>query len=74
MVNTIWKNNLCVIYAYKSDRKNAKIISDVTMRHLITQDETGQISDEHIIQYFSGIIAQLVYDMKYLSKTINITP
>ena len=73
MVNTIWEDNLCVIYAYKSDRKNAKIISDVTLRHLITQNETGQISDEHILQYFSGIIAQLVYDMKYSSKTINIT-
>ena len=47
-----WKNNNCLIYAYKSHRKNAKIISSVTMRHLITQNDNGCLSEEHILQYF----------------------
>lgn len=73
MTETIWKDNMCTIYAYKNDRKNAKIVSDVTMRHLITQNIDGKISDEHILHYFTGVIGQLVYDIKYSSKTINIT-
>ena len=68
-----WKNNMCIIYAYKSNRKNAKIISDVTMRHLITHNDNGACSEEHIMNYFTGIIGQLVYDIKYRSKVINIT-
>lgn len=68
-----WKNNMCIIYAYKSNRKNAKIISDITMRHLITQNENGAIDENKILDYFSGIIGQLVYDLKYTTKTINLT-
>lgn len=68
-----WKNNMCVIYAYKSDRKNAKIISDVTMRHLITHNENGAISEEKILQYFGGVIGQLVTDIIFTTKTFNIT-
>lgn len=68
----IWEDNICTLFAYKSDRKNAKIISDITIRHLITQNKNEQISDEHILQYFSGIVGQLVYDIKN-TKTINIT-
>ena len=68
-----WKWNICTIYAYKSDRKNAKIISDVTMRHLITKNENGAIDEDKILQYFSGIIGQLVTDIKCSANTINIT-
>ena len=68
-----WRNNDCLIYAYKSDRKNAKIISDVTMRHLITHNENRCISEEHILQYFIGIVGQLITDIKFSSKTINIS-
>lgn len=76
-MNTItkeqWKNNMCIIYAYKSDRKNAKIISDVTMRHLITHNENGALYEETILQYFVGIVGQIVTDIVYTTKTINIT-
>jgi hypothetical protein len=68
-----WCDNMCSIYAYKSNRKNSKIISDVTIRHLITHNENGACSEEHIMQYFVGIIGQLVTDIKYSSKVINIT-
>ena len=68
-----WDNNMCTIYAYKSNRKNAKIISDVTMRHLITHSENGCISEEQILNYFVGIIGQLATDIKFSSNTINIT-
>jgi hypothetical protein len=68
-----WKDNMCIIYAYKSGRKNAKIISDVTMRHLIAHKENGVIDEELILNYFTDIIAQLVNDIKFNSKTINIT-
>lgn len=68
-----WENNMCMIYAYKSDRKNAKIISDVTMRHLITHNENNCVDENCILDYFTGIIAQLVTDIKYSSNTINIS-
>ena len=68
-----WKNNMCIIYAYKSDRKNAKIISDVTMRHLITHNDNGAVDEDTILNYFTDIIGQLVTDIKFSSKTINIT-
>ena len=69
----IWENNICFIYAYKSDRKNAKIISDVTMHHLITHQENGCIDEERILNYFAGIIGQLVTDIKFSAKSINIS-
>jgi len=68
-----WDNNMCIIYAYKSNRKNAKIISDITMRHLITHNENGCISEEQILNYFIGIIGQLATDIRFSSNTINIT-
>ena len=68
-----WKDNVCIIYAYKSNRKNAKIISDVTMRHMITHNDNGACNEEHIMQYFIGVIGQLVTDIKYHSKVIDIT-
>lgn len=68
-MNTItpsqWKWNTCTIYAYKTSRKNAKIISDITMRHLITKNENGACSEDTILQYFTGIIAQLITDIRY---------
>ena len=68
-MNTItrnqWKWNICTIYAYKGTRKNSKIISDITMRHLITKNENGACDENIILNYFTGIIAQLVYDIKY---------
>ena len=68
-----WKNNICVIYAYKSNRKNAKIISEVMMKHMITHNDNGACNEEHIMQYFVGIIGRLVTDIKYHSKVIDIT-
>lgn len=70
-----WCDNMCIIYAYKSDRKNSKIISDITMRHLITHNDNGCLSETHIENYFIGIIGQLVTDIKFSAKTrcINIT-
>lgn len=69
-----WKNNNCLIYAYKSHRKNAKIISSVTMRHLITQNDNGCLSEEHILQYFIGVVGQLVTDIRFsANRTINIS-
>ncbi len=68
-MNTItsnqWKWNTCQIYAYKSSRKNASIISDVTMRHLITKNENGACDEETILNYFVDVISQLVNDIRY---------
>lgn len=77
-MNTItfnqWKNNICTIYAYKSSRKNTKIISDVTMRHLITRNENGVCDETTIMNYFVGIISQLVTDIRYsANRHIEIT-
>ena len=69
----IWSNNECIIFAYKSNRKNSKIVSDITMRHLITHNENGCLDENKIESYFVGIIGQLVYDIKYHANTINIT-
>ena len=68
-----WGNNMCTIYAYKSSRKNAKIISNVTMRHLITHDQNECLSEERILNYFVGIIGQLAMDIKFFSNVICIT-
>lgn len=68
-----WKNNMCVIYAYKSDRKNAKIISEVTMRHLISHNENNCVDESHIMDYFAGIVAHIVTDIKQSANTINIS-
>lgn len=77
-MNTItsnqWKLNTCDIFAYKSSRKNSKIISDVTMRHLITHNENGACDETTIINYFVGIISQLVTDIRYsANRYIEIT-
>lgn len=68
-MNTItsiqWKWNSCQIYAYKSSRKNAKIISDIKMHHLLTKNENGTCDEDRIITYFVGIISQLVTDIRY---------
>ena len=68
-----WENNDVIIFAYKSDRKNAKIISQITLRHLITHNENGCISEDKILDYFIGVIGQLATDIKFSSNTINIT-
>lgn len=73
-MNKQWDNNLCQIYAYKSNRSNAKIISDITMRHLITHNENGCCDESIIENYFVGIIGQLTTDLKFSSNgVINIT-
>lgn len=72
-MDKVWSNNDCSIFAFKSDRKNAKIISDITLRHLITHNENGCVDEDKIESYFVGIIAQLVYDIKYHGETINVT-
>ena len=68
-----WLFNSVQFYAYKSDRKNAKIISDVHMHHLITHNENKCVDENKIESYFVGIISQLVTDIKYSACTINIT-
>lgn len=72
-MNKIWNNNECIIFAYKADRKNSKIVSDITMRHLITKNDNGCLDENKIENYFVGIIGQLVYNIKYHASTINIT-
>lgn len=68
-----WTDNDCTIFAFKSDRKNATVISEITLRHLITHNDNGCLNESTIENYFVGIIAQLVYDIKYHACTINIT-
>lgn len=75
-MNTItsnqWEHNMCTIYAYKSDRKNAKIISVITMRHLITQNENGVCNENTIMKYFENIISKIVYDIRYKATNRSI--
>lgn len=68
-----WKNNECLIFVYKNNRKNSKLINDITLRHLITKNENGCLDENLIENYFADIIGQLVYDIKYNATEINIT-
>lgn len=68
MLNT-YKNNIAFIYLYKSTRKNAKIASDITIRHLIP-NEGDTISDRRILGYFISILEQCTYSL-IDCKTIN---
>ena len=72
-MNKIWSFNECQIYAYKSNRKNSAIIADITLRHLITQNENGCLDEKTIENYFIGVVGQLVYDIKWKSTVINIS-
>ena len=55
--------NACTIYLYKSSRKNAKIISDIHINHLITQTEDRKVQDKTILSQFVGVLEKAVSDI-----------
>lgn len=68
-----WKNNLSTLFIYKSDRKNAKIVKDINIRHLITSNENGACNESTIENYFINIVGSVVYTIQCECLEINVT-
>lgn len=56
LYNFAFVNNAATIYFYKSNRKNAKIIKDLNINHLITRDSTRKIAPDKMKDEFLLIL------------------
>lgn len=61
-------NNAAHLWIYKSDRKNAKIIGAVDIRHLITKSDNRQLTDDKIMDYFVTAMEYTLHFVKQAQK------
>lgn len=69
--NYAFLDNFATVFFYKSSRKNAKILKDYHVRHLISKDNDRKISNERMKSYFLELLENVSYYSK--SNDINIS-
>lgn len=65
-----YENNIAFIYLYKSTRKNSKVMSDITIRHLIPTNGKQFVDDNSILNYFISTVEKACYTF-IKCKSIN---